>query len=190
MKSYKVALVVDENDYEVIFKDVEAIKAVTPIDVSKKIETPDSVYLCFYWEDIYWDMLVVTPLLEKLEAIRHALITVDEETQVWKDINVSDANGIDEEFSDLLGCEVSILLGFDKDPLDITWLSTPRYGGFVPVSRERALQILHSYVNNDLQAAESWYVYEALSNAGATDKEIEALGFGCCIPETDEEVTP
>lgn len=49
---------------------------------------------------------------------------------------------------------------------------------------ERLLSIFRSYVDADCNAAaETDYVYTALTSAGCADEEIEELGFGFVIPE-------
>lgn len=54
---------------------------------------------------------------------------------------------------------------------------------FSVLSEDRILNILQSYVRNDAEGlAETSLLYESLSAAGADNTEIEALGFGYCIP--------
>ena len=49
---------------------------------------------------------------------------------------------------------------------------------------ERMVNILKAYVANDaVGICESSILYDQLVEAGATDEDIELLGFGYCLPE-------
>ena len=182
-KSYKVALAVDAVDYWIIEKDIDAIENITKADLHESVVTPDNTYLCVYWDDICWDMMQVRPLLKKLESFRHALITISEEGEIWKDIEESDSRGTDEEFQEVLSWNADICFWDNGAPLSPVCPYSPKFSYYMPISRERVIQILSQYVDNDLNATETGYIYDALTLAGATHNEIEALGFGYCISE-------
>ena len=176
-KSYKVALAVDAVDYWIIAEDVDKIDGITAIDLRKSVVTPDNTYLCAYWDDIYWDMEAVRPLLRKLESFRHALITISEEGEIWKDIEDSDSRGTDEEFYEVLSWNADICFWEDGAVL------APERS-YVPISRERLIQLLQSYVANDADGmCETSQLFDALVSAGFSDREIDSLGFGYCIPD-------
>lgn len=181
-KCYKVALAIDGADYEFLKDEVDAINDLTAIDIKRSVTTPDNTYVCVYWDCICWDNKQVRPLLAKLETIRHALITISEEGELWSDIETCDERGTDEEFCQILSWTSDICFWEEGAALTPVPLYFPYRKCCVPLSRERALQILCRYVENDLRAsAESEYIYNALSNAGATEEEITDLGFGFCI---------
>ena len=48
------------------------------------------------------------------------------------------------------------------------------------LSKERAIEIMQGYINNDLEAADPGYVREVLQSL-CTDDEIKQLGFGWAI---------
>ena len=184
-KYYKAALAVDIVDLWIISNELEKIEEIQPADLKTSVETPDNTYICAYWDCIYWDMDAVKLLLRKLESFRHALVTISEDGEIWKDIEDSDSRGTDEEFNELLSWTADICFWNDGEPLSPVCPYTERFSHYMPISRERAIQILVRYIENDLNAAETSYIYDALTIAGASHKEINALGFGYCIPKED-----
>ena len=180
---YKVAIAVDLEDWisiETLVNDIP--------DGHKTFDwsTVDNTYRCVYWDNAEWSTAETNALERALDSFRHAFLSISEDGRITAEHIMSDDRGCDEEFSDMLHWSA------DLSFWDPEWVLTPvgRFQKHMPISRERAIELLTSYVENDLQSAESWYIHEALQNAGATDREIRALGLDWCIPtEEDEEDT-
>lgn len=172
--SHKVAFAVDLDDWGLIANIVDEI-AENPMITDRK--TPDNTYRCVYWDDIYWGMYASHIELERVLADkRHAFIAISEEGNIQTEV-------VEEEFSELLSWTADICFWDAGAPLSPVYPFSQRFDHYMPISRNRVIQILSSYIDNDLQATETDYVYEALTQAGATDAEITALGFGFVIPE-------
>ncbi len=177
----KVAIAVDIIDWPRIERLVNSI---TETHEVYDRTTPDNTYRCVYWDDVCWGTAEAQALEDAIHSFRHAFIEISEEGKIFEDIDIEDGRGVDEELEELLSWTADICFWDAGVPLAPVHPYTQRFGHYVPISRERAIQILSRYVENDLNAAcESEYVAEALRNAGATDDEIEALGFGYCIPD-------
>ena len=150
--------------------------------------TPDNTYRCIYWNDVCWETSAAQALENTLKDLRHAFIAISEEGRITYDVVEEDDRGVDEEFSELLSWTADVCFWDAGVPLAPVSPYTPRFGRYMPISRERAIQILSSYVDNDLQATETGYIYEALTQAGASEEEINALGFGYCIPDPEADI--
>ena len=181
--SSKVAIAVDLNDWNKI--DLLVSNIIEGHEIHD-VHTPDNTYRCVYWDDVCWGTAATHALEKTIGGFRHAFVEITEEGKIKTECVDCDDRGCDEEFYELLSWTADICFWEDGAPL------TPisRSGGtwhksYVPISRERAIQILTAYVENDVQAAETGYIYDALTQAGADHREIEALGFGYCIPEED-----
>lgn len=177
---YKVALAVDANDYDVIASEIKTIsEMVSKIDRSEAVKTPDNEYSVLYWNDISWDAPEIAPLLRKLEGIRHALVTIDEDKDIVEDFVPEDSRGVDEEFNELLAVEASMLYwpyGEGLTPL------VAENSDDVPISRSRLVQLLKDYMSWDLNGIGSDRIfYDNLIGIGFSHDEIIALGFGFCI---------
>ena len=98
-KHYEVALAVDARDVDVIAKEIASIGE-KPREFFD--ETPDGTYIIYYWNFICWEGDAVEALLKKLESMRHALYTISEDDEIWKDVAVSDSWGTDEQFYEML----------------------------------------------------------------------------------------
>lgn len=176
---YRVALALDRDYIRDLDDELKAVFAVKEPDLIRSAVTPDNVYTCFYWDVIPWDAPEVAPLLRKLESVRHALVTVDEDGEVWKDTADCDAWGCDEEFNELLTPDTGIIFRCDDSPL------APQED-FVPISKKRLITLLQSYVFNDYDGmCETFLLREALSDAGFSEEEIRSLGFGFCLSEEE-----
>lgn len=114
-KNYQAAVVVDRNDWMQIYDEILVASSFWPHQVIVDKETPDENYRCIYWDTICWDRPEVNPLRFKLEKIRHAVITVDEECHIEKDFKSWDDRGTDEEFDIILSPQVSINFWNDTD---------------------------------------------------------------------------
>ena len=148
-------------------------------------ETPDNTYRCVYWDDVSWNMPYTRPLLTCLEGIRHSLITINtDDGRIESDVLTEDDWGSDEEFYEVLSWSADISFWEAGQSLAPVYPYTSSSGHRIPISKDRMLRILTEYVCNDLAAASLGYIYDALSCAGASHEEIEALGFGYCIEET------
>lgn len=182
MDHRKMAVAVDITDYSEIAAEVKEVAVKESIDLSRTIETPDNTYVCLYWDWIDWDMPEVESLMKKLKGIRHAVISIDQEESVFKDISVSDKNGCDEEFYNILSLEQNICFWNEGEVLS-------HRRDYVPISRKRLIALLQSYIMNDQNENhfETATMYRSLNNAGFADYEIEELGFGYCIPEEKED---
>lgn len=145
--------------------------------------TPDNTYRCIYWDDICWGTSAAQALESSLRSFRHAFIAISEEGKIIVDNDIEDDRGIDEELEELLSWTADICFWDAGVPLTPVHPYSRALGHYMPISRERAIQILSGYVDNDLQATETGYIYDALTCAGASHEEIEALGFGYCIPD-------
>lgn len=107
-KYYKIALAIDLNDQ----KQIEnALGNVVPApDFERRYVTVDNTYCIYYWDDIDWNRANIEPLLRKLESMRHALITISEDGEIWHEAEDTDAYGVDEQFNELLSWRTSICL--------------------------------------------------------------------------------
>lgn len=184
-KYYKVALVVDANDYGKIAAEVKTIADLVKIDCSKTVETPDNKYICLYWDSICWGMPETIPLVVKLEFMRHSLIAISEDGEIWTDIETCDENGTDEEFHEILSWDADILcweFGEGMFPLSAR--------NDVPMTRDRAIHLLKSYLAWDLEGIGSESVfYDNLIAIGFSESDIEVLGYGCCIPRIETGIS-
>ena len=180
--SYKVALVIDMDHWQKVEPFLEDIRA--GYEVYDQ-ETPDNTYRCIYWDEIVWNIAPeISALLNCLEDIRHSLITINKDDgRIEHDVLTSDEWGTDEEFYEVLTWSADICFWDEHGVLTPICPWHKGYKHYVPVSRERIVGILQSYIENDLAATETGYVYDALQNAGASHDEIRALGLGYCIPE-------
>jgi hypothetical protein len=188
--SSKVAIAIDFIDWpriEPLVKNVTEAHMTHDRHVIHDRPTPDNFYRCIYWDDVCWSTPEAQALENALSEIRHSFISISEDGNITIDNVESDERGIDEEFSELLSWSADICFWDDGVPLAPVSRYTPRYKQYVPISRERAIQILTRYVENDMQAAELGYIYDALTCAGADHADIRALGFGYCIPSDEEE---
>lgn len=181
--SYKVALAIDKSAWPMVSPFLSDI---TEGYQSYDYESPDNTYRCVYWDEINWAVPAVFPLLKRLETLRHSLITVNkDEGRIERDVLTEDEWGVDEEFEEVLSYSTDIMFWDEEGFLTPVYPYSPRCEHHIPISRDRVIRILSEYVTNDYSATESGYIYDALSMAGASNHEIEALGFGYCIP--DEE---
>lgn len=114
-KWYEVALAINSRDSEVITNEIKALDN-QPMEFFD--ETPDETYLIYYWSFVPWEGEAVEALLKKLEGIRHALYTISEEDEVWKDVEISDAWGTDEQFREVLEVEAKIKMFGDRKTLE------------------------------------------------------------------------
>lgn len=55
------------------------------------------------------------------------------------------------------------------------------------LSRERVMDMFRSYVSNDAEAAELYYVQEALTQAGCSKEDAKMLGLGWIFPDEENE---
>ena len=170
-KYYKVGLCVDAFDVPLIQENLDEIyKNVSSFDAHAFKSTPDNTYEVFYWEYVKWDLEPVRPLLKKLEGIRHSLITVSEEGEIWTDVLVSDSRGCDEEFYEVLSWNADICF-WDNTPVNTV------------ISKDRLAALLKSYITQDFEGmSETSCLRDAFDAAGFKEHEIEALGFGFCLP--------
>lgn len=59
--------------------------------------------------------------------------------------------------------------------------------GYFAITNARLIEILNTYVCNDLESAETDYVREVLCDTcGCTDEELRAVGLECLIPDEEE----
>lgn len=187
MKEYKICLAVDAHDYATIAAEVKEVAvAAHGIDFSDTVTTPDAEYVILYWDCINWDMPEVSALKERLSDMRHALITVDEEDNIVKDFKSWDDRGTDEEFDEILAVRSDILY-WEFGKSDMTPLA--KEAEFVtPIPRERLIQLLKDYMSWDIYGIGNGAVfYDNLIGIGFSHEEIKALGYGCVIPEDEEE---
>lgn len=181
----KVALAIDKQDYPKLQYFIDNIFEAHEI---LDRETPDNTYRCIYWDDVCWCSTAAVTLQREIANIRHALIEICEDGDITQDILIEDDQGTDECFDEMLSWSGDICFWDDGwgNAYPLTPVSSGRYSHIYPISRNRVIQILVSYVENDLQATEDGYIYEALSGAGASNEEITALGLGYCIPDDEE----
>ena len=171
-KHYKIAVALDEYDFMNLKEKLD--KAPKP-DLIKTMETPENIYRIVYWEDAVWDYNALE-FIEAIKEVRHAVFSIPEHGEIWSDIQPSDARGTDEVFHEILFWTVDICMRDDMSPL------APEKE-YIPMSRERVIDLFKAYVSADYESSEEVeYVYTTLKNAGCTDEEIRALGFGHCIP--------
>lgn len=181
--SYKVAIAIDKD----FWPEVEPfIKDIPEGYESYERETPDNTYLCIYWDEIAWDRPETRPLQNVLENIRHSMIVINKDLgKIESDVLTDDEWGCDGEFYEILSWSADISFWEAGSSLSPIYPYSPRCGHCIPVSKDRIVRILSEYVTNDLSATEDGYIYDALSLAGASHEEMEALGFGYCIPEDE-----
>lgn len=110
MQNYKVALVLDSSYYHHVAEEIKTLTEVYPIDTSLTLDTPDNQYISLIWDSVPWDIPEAMPLREKLKSLRHALITIDEDFSIERDVKPSDQWGIDEVFEDILTLECNFSL--------------------------------------------------------------------------------
>lgn len=110
-KYYDVALAIDARDYDIVIRD---IRKITPTPKELFTSTPDNDYIIFFWEYVLWEGADVNSLLHKIETLRHALYSISEDHEVWKDVEVSDSWGIDEQFYELLDVSAKLKLWDDR----------------------------------------------------------------------------
>ena len=171
---YKLAVAVDRNDWPLIENIVPEIDAKKPCVYDRA--TPDNVYRCVYWDLAELETGAYEDLIAKLNTFRHSLVQISEEGEIKVDNKISDDHGCDEEFEELLTWRADICWWYEDTPL--------QPDGYIPFSKERLLDILRSYVQNDYEAAASLdYIRDALYCAGCDDMDIIDLGFPECICE-------
>lgn len=111
---YEVALAIDARDVDVLIKDINKIGGYKEY----LEETPDDTYVIYHWDYIQWDSDDVESLLRKLESMRHALVTISEDFEIWRDIETSDQWGTDEQFYELLDITAKIKIWGDSETLE------------------------------------------------------------------------
>ena len=183
MSYSKAALAIDIEDLNVVESALEEVRKTDPCTLMTKRATPDNTYVCFYWEFVDAEKESFRSLKEAVKAIRHSLMIMDKDSgdsHVESSVMTSDSRGCDEEFYEMLHPINSISFFIEDEPLD-----NEEY--YVPISRQRLINAFRTYVSNDYDAAaDTAYVYQALTEAGLYDEEIEALGFGYVMPEEEE----
>ena len=178
-KPCKVALAIDITHYSKIKNALKDIVEDFGLDLSRTLRTPDNTYLCLYWECIEWYHIPeVKPLMEKLRTMRHSLVIYDYiEKTYTQDISDSDDLGCDEEFFELVNIDANLSFWWEDVPL-------ARDGEYLPIGRTRLIELFRTYISNDYaKMSKPSALYEALDNAGLDNEEIEALGFGFCLPD-------
>ena len=77
----------------------------------KKAKTPDNEYMIIRWEDYCGELegSDIEFASKRVENIRHAMVVISDEG-INSSIKVSDENGIDEDFYDILGWDANIYL--------------------------------------------------------------------------------
>ena len=110
-KYYDVALAIDARDYDIVIRD---IRKITPTPMELFTSTPDNDYIIFFWEYVLWEGADVNSLLHTIETLRHALYSISEDHEVWKDVEVSDSWGTDEQFYELLDVSAKLKLWDDR----------------------------------------------------------------------------
>jgi len=180
----KVAIAIDKRDWGRIESYIDKITGScqqAPFMTEKT--TPDNTYLCIYWDWLVWNKTlwpsVDEYLLKMLKNIRHSVICIFENDDIYVDVLTEDERGCDEVFEDILFWSGEISFYDTEDVL-------AEEGSCPLLSRERILDLFVSYVSRDAEATELSYIYDALSFAGADDDEIRKLGFGYVIPEKEE----
>lgn len=119
MLDYKIALALTEHTVACL-KEGEDRDII--IDREKKnkirtIETPDGNYkiLTWDWEPDARMNDAYTHLLETIKSVRHALIEITEDGNIFTDIEPEDNDGYDGVFEDILGWNTQIVLWNDPD---------------------------------------------------------------------------
>lgn len=114
-KYYEVSLAIDARDYDVVIGDIQQIRP-TPKEFMER--TPDNDYSIFYWSYVLWEGVAVISLLRKLEGLRHALYTISEDDEVFKDVETNDSWGTDEQFYELLDVSAKLRIWGDDCTLE------------------------------------------------------------------------
>lgn len=174
---YKVAVCVDKEDYGAISQSIEKICETGRYDRLIEKKTPDCTYVCVYWDYINWPFAQGSYELEEaIQHIRHAFVKVNLDSGViGTDVDPEDERGYDEEFYEMLGFKTDITFW---DPEYVLTAEKDE----CPVPKEKILRVLRDYVAFDLEATETWYIYDMLGRCGCSDEEIKDLGFEWCLP--------
>lgn len=173
MKQYKVALAVWSETYLNDRSLAEMIGNLKP-DTRKTVNTPDELYLVFYWDMVPWYGDDVDALCHKLECVRHCLITISEEGDIFKNVETCDKDGCDEEFEEILSWDANIFV-WDNLPVD------------QQISEKRLKEILGRIADLTTEGSETAAAIALLKDAGMTNREISACGLSWLIE--DEEFT-
>lgn len=182
MTTSKVAIAIDIVDWPKVDMLVNNIASKHKV---YDRESSGNTYRCIYWDDVVWYSSAAVALEKALADMRHAIVRISEDGNIDSYYSEQDDRGEDATFAELLSWSADICFWGENAPLTPVSPYNLKYKHYMPISRERAIQILSSYVENDLNAAEQGYIYDALTSAGADHSEIEALGFGICIPDNE-----
>lgn len=142
-------------------------------DVKKVVTTPDDAYYVFYWDFKCWSGEKVEALTRCIKDIRHSLIIVSEEGNIFRDNKTWDNNGCDEEFEELLSWKTDVLIW---DNVTVTETLT----------NNRLMDILSNIVDNAIEGSERIAAVNLLKEAGMKKHEMIACGFDWLF---DDEVS-
>ncbi len=119
MLDYKIALALNAETVEKLKKgeDKDIILEREQKGMIRTVCTPDGDYKILLWD---WepDMRLddrYTHLLQSIENIRHALVEINDEGDIFYNVEQEDEDGIDGVFEDILGYRTQITLWGDPD---------------------------------------------------------------------------
>ena len=171
-----VALVLTKSDYEELEKKYtsgsipEASSLMDVFDYKGEFSTPDETYVGLYadWIKWYTDYGEIAAVEDFIRDVRHSFVRVGEDLEdIEKDVNVSDENGVDEEFYDFLSVETRI------EGLEDFGIRPNTY----PTAEEKRLKTIAAKAIKAFEAAGSYKPEdkEVLETAGITLDEYREL---------------
>lgn len=110
MKEYKIAVALTVEKYNALRPTSPWLDS--PDLITKTVETPDDNYVVITgdWVQLGDDY---TDFLRKIESQRHAILTISNEGEIWRDVETDDENGCDGVFEEIFGWTASICLWED-----------------------------------------------------------------------------
>lgn len=110
MKEFKIAVALTEEQYNTMKPKCSWLE--NSELTTKKLETPDDNYVIITgdWIQLGDDY---EEFVREVERQRHAILTISDEGEIWKDVESEDENGCDEIFEEIFGWTASICLWED-----------------------------------------------------------------------------
>lgn len=160
MCKYEKTIIALDEEHIHEFSD-PAVNFLMTCDMLRHVKTPDNTYFLYCWEwreanendrdtDAY-------AFFSRVENIRHSILHITEDNEVFRDISTSDKWGCDEEFEEILG--VTILPNIWSDTRDIILFQREKDEMIPPSALEKAAQCL---IDNGIEEDEATTVLEAL----------------------------
>lgn len=118
MQDKKIAIAVNRQTFdEIVERFTEITTDRTNRNMLRRIETPDDLYVIMYWDwenpDNDYTDNIWNDMLRFLEHRRHSRVEIDENGNIFADIETDDEFGCDEVFNEILGWKAEICLWQD-----------------------------------------------------------------------------